>query len=138
MVLCCLDMRNDRSFQFIIIFIHVDHELFFNFFRYIFIFRLEGFDGAIFFIGNFIEGRYIDARNLCCFQKKILSAATGLLVCFVSIKKGSINHFTFSDIEKVKERCKWLRIVCTRASADHQRIILCTFFCKKRDSAEIQ
>ena len=122
-VLGCFDMRNNRSFQIVIIFIHVNDQLFFNFFRNTFACRMERFNRTVFFIGNFIKRRYIDSRNLCGFQKKIRSAAAGFFVCFIYIKKCVINSFTFTNIKEVKKFCQRFRIVCAGTTADHDRII---------------
>ena len=122
-VLCCFDMRNDRSLQIVIILIHVNDQLLFYFFRNTFACRMERFDRTVFFIGNFIKRRYIDSRNLCGFQKKIRSAATGFFVCFIYIKKCVINSFTFTNIKEVKEFCQRFRIVCTGTTTDYDWII---------------
>ena len=54
-VLGCLDVRNDRSFKVVIIFVHVNDQLLFNFFRNTFACRMERFDRTVFFIGDFIK-----------------------------------------------------------------------------------
>ena len=85
-VLCCLDMRNNRCFQLVVVSVHVDDELFFYFFRHICMLWTERFDRTVFFISNFIERRHIDPRDLCGFQKEILPAAAGFLICLVCVK----------------------------------------------------
>ena len=137
-ILSRLDMRNNRCFQFVVIFVHIDNELFFHLLRHAFVFRSKRLNRTVFFVGNFIERRHIDSRDLCCFQKKILSAAAILLVGLICIKQSIIDSLSLSNIKEIKELCQRFRIVGTCAAADHQRIILGTLCCLKRDSAKIQ
>ncbi len=87
----------------------------------------ERFDRTIFFISNFIKRRYVDARDLCSFQKEILSAATGFLVCLVCVKQSVIDSLSLSNIKEVKKLCQWLRIIRTGTTADYDWIIFFAF-----------
>ena len=137
-VLCCLNVRNNRCLHSTIFFLHINDQLFLNLLRNIIHRRCKGCDRTIFFIGNFIERRNINSRNLSCCQKKILPAASSLFIGLVSIKKCIINSFSLSNIEQVKKRCQWLRIIRTGTATDHNREILTTVCALQRDTTEIQ
>ena len=119
-VLCRLDMWNDRCF------------------RHICMLWTEGFNRTVFFVGNFIERRHIDSRNLCSFQKEVLPAAAGFLICLICVKQSAIDSLSLSNIKEVKKLCQWLWIISTCTATDHERIIFDTFCCPERNSTEIQ
>ena len=131
-------MRNNRCLHSTIFFLHINDQLFLNLLRNIIHRRCKGCDRTIFFIGNFIERRNINSRNLSCCQKKILPAASILFIGLVRIKKCIINSFSLSNIEQVKKRCQRLRIIRTGTATDHNREILTTVYALQRDTTEIQ
>ena len=98
-------MRNNRRLHSPVFLFHINDQLFLDLLRNTIRRRCKGCDRTIFFIGNFIERRNINSRNLSCCQEKILPAATSLFIGLVRIKKCIINRFTFSDIKHIKKRC---------------------------------
>ena len=137
-ILCCLDVRNNRRLHSPVFLFHINDQLLLDLLGNTIRRRCKGCDRTIFFIGNFIERRNINSRDLSCCQKKILPAATSLFIGLVRIKKCIINRFTFSDIKHIKKRCQWLRIIRTGTATDHNREILTTVCAFQRDTTEIQ
>ena len=137
-ILCCLNVRNDRCLHSTIFLFHINDQLFLDLLRNTIRRRCKGCDRTIFFIGNFIERRNINSRNLSCCQKEISPAAASLFIGLVCIKKCIINSFPFSDIKHIKKRCQRLRIIRTGTATDHNREILTTVCALQRDTTEIQ
>ena len=131
-------MWNNRCFHCTVFLLHIYNQLFLDFFRNASLCWRKGCDRTIFFIGNFIERRNINSRNLSCCQKEISPAAASLFIGLVCIKKCIINSFPFSDIKHIKKRCQRLRIIRTGTATDHNREILTTVCAFQRDTTEIQ
>ena len=118
-VLCCFDKWYNRFFNWTVAFIHVYDQLFLYFLGNSRAIWCKGSDGAVFLISDIIKCRNINSWDLCCFQKKVFSAASCFLIGLICIKKCIIDGFTFTNIKQVEKVCQRFRIVRTCTAADY-------------------
>ena len=137
-VLCRLNKRNHRSFQPVVVLFHIQNKLFFYHGRYSRTVRRKRGDGSVLFICDIIEGRNVNSRNFCRFQKEILSGAALLFIFFICVKQSVVGGFSFSYVKQIEKRRQRLRIISAGSSADHQRIFFTSLLCFQRDPGEIQ
>ena len=99
--------------------------------------HMNKFDSAILVVCHLVKRGDINALDMRCFTEEA-GAGVGSVVLHIVVEVAYFkqNLLTLTDVDKVKELCYGLGVICTGASTDNDGSVLISILCPKGDSGK--